>query len=136
MPYTLTTAAQATGLNRTTILRAIKSGKISGAKDEHGEWHIEPAELHRVYPPVARTESQLDATPRYAPGDDPELRMRATLAEARLADLKEAIEDMRSQRDHWQTMAQRLAITDQRPTVQPPPQQLPGHRQWWRRLVG
>lgn len=56
MSYTLTTAAQATGLNRTTVLRAIKSGKISGAKDEHGEWHIEPAELHRVYPPVARTE--------------------------------------------------------------------------------
>jgi hypothetical protein len=35
MPHTLTTAAAATGLNRTTILRAIKSGKISGAKDEH-----------------------------------------------------------------------------------------------------
>jgi hypothetical protein len=44
-PVTLTTVARAVGLNRTTILRAIKSGKISGTKDEHGEWHIEPAEL-------------------------------------------------------------------------------------------
>jgi hypothetical protein len=132
MSYTLTSAATATGLNRTTILRAIKSGKISGAKDEHGEWHIEPAELHRVYPPVARTVARPDATPQCAPGHDVELRIRATLAEARLADLKTALDDMRGQRDHWQAMAQRLAITDQRPT------QLPSQttRPWWSRLAG
>jgi hypothetical protein len=132
MSYTLTTAAQATGLNRSTILRAIKSHKISGAKDEHGEWHIDPAELHRVYPPVAQSDAKTDAVQRYAPGDDPELRMRATLAEARLDDLKGALEDMRSQRDNWQAMAQRLAITDQRPV----PQQLPRPRRWWMRLAG
>ena len=129
MSYTLTSAATATGLNKTTVLRAIKSGKISGAKDEHGEWHIEPAELHRVYPHVA----QRDASPQYAPGDDAEQRMRATLAEARLAlaDLKAILDDMRSQRDHWQAMAQRLAITDQRP-ISLPSQSRP----WWRRLAG
>jgi hypothetical protein len=132
MSYTLTSAATATGLNRTTILRAIKSGKISGAKDEHGEWHIEPAELHRVYPPVARTEARPDATPQYAPGDDVELRIRATLAEARLADLKTALDDMRGQRDHWQAMAQRLAITDQRATS--PPSH--SRSSWWQRLAG
>ena len=132
MSYTLTSAATATGLNRTTILRAIKPGKISGAKDEHGEWHIEPAELHRVYPPVARTDARPDATPQHAPGDDAELRIRATLAEARLADLKTALDDMREQRDRCQAMAQRLAITDQRPT------QLPWQtaRPWWSRLAG
>src|SRR5579871_3065346 len=99
MAYTLTSAATATGLNRTTILRAIKSGKVSGSKDEHGEWHIEPCELHRVYPPVARTEARPDATPQYAPGEDVELRIRATLAEARLADLKATLDEMREQRD-------------------------------------
>jgi len=119
-------------LDRTKILRAIKSGKISGAKDEHGEWHIEPAELHRVYPPVARTEARPDATPQYAPGDDVELRIRATLAEARLADLKTALDDMRGQRDHWQAMAQRLAITDQRATS--PPSH--SRSSWWQRLAG
>ena len=50
MPYTLAAAAAATGLNKTTVLRAIKSGKISGTKNEVGEWQVEPAELHRVYP--------------------------------------------------------------------------------------
>jgi hypothetical protein len=39
MSYTLAAAATATGTNKTTILRAIKSGKISAAKDEHGCWH-------------------------------------------------------------------------------------------------
>ena len=51
--HTLGTAAKATGLNKSTVLRAIKSGKISAAKNEHGEWQVDPAELHRVYPPVA-----------------------------------------------------------------------------------
>jgi hypothetical protein len=45
--YTLADAARATGLNKTAILKAIRSG---GVKDEHGEWRIEPCELHRVYP--------------------------------------------------------------------------------------
>jgi hypothetical protein len=127
MSYTLTTAARAVGLNRTTILRAIKSGKISGAKDEHGEWHIEPCELHRVYPPVART----DAAPQRATSEDVELRIRATLAEARLADLKATLDDMREQRDNWQTVAQRLAITDQRSIQRSEPFVAP----WWSRLA-
>jgi hypothetical protein len=29
---------------KSTVMRAIKAGKISGTKDEHGEWHIEAAE--------------------------------------------------------------------------------------------
>jgi len=51
MSYTLAAAAAACGVNKSTVLRAIKAGKISGTKDEQGEWHVEPAELHRVYPP-------------------------------------------------------------------------------------
>jgi hypothetical protein len=51
MSYTLPAAAAACGINKSTILRAIKSGKVCATKDEHGEWHVEPAECHRVYPP-------------------------------------------------------------------------------------
>lgn len=53
MPYSLKQAATATGKSKPTILRAIQTGKISAEKDEQGEWQIEPAELHRVYPPVS-----------------------------------------------------------------------------------
>jgi hypothetical protein len=48
---------------------------------------------------------------------DAELRLRASLAEQRLSDLKAELEDMREQRDEWQAQAERLAaglVTDQR----------------------
>ena len=50
MGYTLGTAAKGTGKSRTSILRAIERGNISAEKNVHGEWDIEPSELHRVYP--------------------------------------------------------------------------------------
>jgi hypothetical protein len=28
------------------------AGTISVSKDENGEWQIDPAELHRIYPPL------------------------------------------------------------------------------------
>lgn len=52
MRYTLGAAAKATGLTKGAISNAIKKGRISATKDEHGQWSIDPAELHRVYPPI------------------------------------------------------------------------------------
>jgi septal ring factor EnvC (AmiA/AmiB activator) len=54
MPYSLKQAADATGRTKPTLLRAIQTDKISAKKNEIGEWEIDPAELHRVYPPVAQ----------------------------------------------------------------------------------
>ena len=128
MPYSLAAAAAATGLNKTTVLRAIKSGKISGSKDEHGQWHVEPAELHRVYPPVASRADGSDAVQRDASFDAvvaAELQLKLALSEQRLSDLKDVLDEMRSQRDAWQAQVKLLAITDKRP-----------QRSWWRRLAG
>jgi hypothetical protein len=46
---TLGQAAKETGLSKTAIARAIKSGRLSGTKSESGEYQIDPAELFRVY---------------------------------------------------------------------------------------
>src|SRR3954452_5514480 len=54
MPYSLKQAADATGRTKPALLRAIQTGKISAKKNEMREWEIDPAELHRVYPPVAQ----------------------------------------------------------------------------------
>jgi hypothetical protein len=45
-------AAEQVGKDRTTLLRAIKGGDITGTKDPAGQWWIEPAELFRktAYP--------------------------------------------------------------------------------------
>lgn len=53
MKYSLSEAAKATGKNKTTIQRAIKNGKISASKGDSGSYEIDPAELHRVFPPFA-----------------------------------------------------------------------------------
>lgn len=54
MTYTLTQAAKATGKSRSTVLRAIRSGRVSATRDEvTGGWMSEPSELHRLYELVA-----------------------------------------------------------------------------------
>ena len=45
-------AATACGVYKSTVLRGIKTGRLTGTKDAFGQWRIEPAELHRVYPPA------------------------------------------------------------------------------------
>jgi hypothetical protein len=130
MSYTLAAAAAAVGLNKTTILRAIKSGKVSARMDEHGHWLIEPAELHRVYPPAASRTDSNAAAQREAVFEAvaaAELQFKVALAEQRLAELKADLEDMRSQRNAWQTQAERLAIADSRSH----PEQR--SHWWWRR---
>jgi hypothetical protein len=50
--HTLATAAAAVGQNKTAILRAINAGKIPVSRADDGEILIDPADLHRIYPPL------------------------------------------------------------------------------------
>ena len=58
MTLSLTGAARETGVSKSTIYRAVKSGKISAKRNEDDEYEIDPAELFRVF------EKQADAPPR------------------------------------------------------------------------
>lgn len=49
MSWSVSRAALETGLSKSTISRAIKSGRISAARQHDGSYLIEPAELFRVY---------------------------------------------------------------------------------------
>jgi hypothetical protein len=60
MPYSLSQAAEAVGMNRSSILRAIKAGKISATRDANDQWQIQPVELHRVYPAPASATTHTD----------------------------------------------------------------------------
>ena len=98
MTYTIDAAATATGVNKKTILRAVKTGKIAGKQDERGEWHVEPAELHLVYPAIA--ERNADAPPRYAEADVEALGAQIeTLLRQAGARLRQQIDDVRRHRD-------------------------------------
>ena len=61
MSYTLGEAARATGRNKSTILRAIKSGMMSATKSANGDWSIDAAELGRVYPLLATASASATA---------------------------------------------------------------------------
>ena len=125
MPHTLGQAANAVGKNRTTILRAIKAGKLSATHDAAtGAWTIEPVELHRLYPPSGAYAS--------APAADAHLRNGSTPAamrelHARLADKDAVIDDLRRRLDAEAEERRRLTavLTDLR--AAPPP----ARRRWW-----
>ena len=52
--YSLARAATEAHRSRSTLLRAIQTGRLSAARNStSGAWAIDAAELHRVYPPGA-----------------------------------------------------------------------------------
>jgi hypothetical protein len=102
MPYTLAEAAVACGLDKSTVRRAVRAGKISGTKDEAGTWHVEPVELHRVFPPASRTEDDTTAVTRDAPADAAtDILVNELRAIIRSGERRE--EDLRQERDRWRT---------------------------------
>src|SRR4051812_1730666 len=121
MAYTLGTAAKATGRGKATIYRAIKSGKISATRHEDGSYTIDPAELHRVFPPVSigtvstaapdegvrQSETPVEIT------GTPELTIRNAQLEAEISGLKELLRNHREQTENMLRM-QRDQIDDLR----------------------
>lgn len=125
MRYTLGQAAKATGKSKSTIQASIKKGRISASQDDFGQYQIDPAELHRVYPPNRPTEpkSEQDKTDRtfeyLAEIKSLQDRLKA------VSELKERIEreceDLREDRNHWRLQARALPAPEapaQEPTVQ------------------
>ena len=121
MSYTLGDAAKAVGKSKTTLHRAIKSGRISATKLENGSYAIDPSELHRVFPPVTAgtpdealhrndTEQQSNTLETLRI----QLEMHEKERERERALLQETIADLREDRDKWRQQATAL-LEDHRP---------------------
>lgn len=117
MSYTLNEAAKAVGKSKTTIHRAIKTGKISASKLDSGAYAIDPSELHRVF--------QSGTTERTIRNDKEQLQNTSGTADIRLEmlekerererqQLEETIADLREDRDKWRQQATAL-LEDKRP---------------------
>src|SRR3954468_23849070 len=52
--YTLGTAAKAAGVSKSTVHRAIRTGKISARSKDGAGYEIDPSEFHRIFPLVAQ----------------------------------------------------------------------------------
>ena len=124
MVYTLGEAAKATGKSKAAISQAIASNKISATKDANGRYQIDPAELHRLYPPQKtipnEREHQLDH------GQTAEVeRLKATVE-----GLERLCRQIEGERDSLREQNIRLTALLPPPV---PPAAAPKARKWWQR---
>lgn len=139
MILTLRQAAELTGKSKSTLTRAIKSGRLSASRDREGMYAIDPAELARAYPFVERPDAQHDAhhgAPRNREtelDDAAILRLRLSLlvderdreraaAEREREQLAETVGDLRMRLDRAEQRISAL-ISDQSPKKKRP---------WWK----
>lgn len=121
MSYTLGDAAKAVGKSKTTLHRAIKSGRISATKLDDGSYAIDPSELHRVFPPVtvgtpneALHRNNMERQSNTLETLRIQLEMHEKERERERALLQETITDLREDRDKWRQQATAL-LQDHRP---------------------
>jgi excisionase family DNA binding protein len=114
-------AAKLANLGKTTLTRAIKSGRLSAERQVDGSYRIDLAELSRVYELRAETPATTSATSHAVhhatPADTGTLQAQIEgLREIlRRADL--VADELKADRDHWRKQAesaQRL-LSDQTP---------------------
>lgn len=109
MSFSISRAAKETGLSKSTISRAVKSGRISAQKQDDGSFLIDPAELFRVYPrAVAQPPSDAPHDALRNPGELPVatasndleiLKVKLEMTEAMLAREQETVADLRKRLD-------------------------------------
>ena len=101
MQLTLKQAAELAGVNKSTLFRAIKAGKVSASRDARNDaWLIEISELQRVYPLRAIPA----ATPAETVAESPIISATAatpdaTLMQQQVDHLTETISRLESERD-------------------------------------
>lgn len=133
--FTLGEASKEVTASKSTILRAIKSGKLSASKDGDS-WRIEASELFRVFDPApTRSGNHLLKEVEPLTPEPPKLaELEAELIQARtlLEAERERTAELRQDRDRWAAQAERLMLT-----VVPPPNQSSASRKsgLWARLV-
>jgi len=113
--YTLGMAAKATGLSKTTISKAIDSGKISVFEKSKKSFKIDPSELHRVYPRVTEPVTQ-----KVTVGNTSEQGVTAPL-ETEIRLLREMLKREQEQNQFLQEQLARstLLLEDKRQQEQP-----------------
>lgn len=139
MGYTMGEAARMVGKSKTSMARAIASGRLSAERLADGSYSIEGVELARAFPPVTETTPspwskpvQTDTVPVLeVTGAAPqavlpqvevaELRIKAEMLVAQLAREQETVADLRARLDAAQEHVARLALALPAPVVVVPP---------------
>ena len=113
MKFSIGQAAKETGKSKSTISRAIDTGRMS-AKKVGNRYEIDPSELFRVFPAtIAQPQERNDTQPKTQPAKD---STETALLREMLERERDTVADLRERL----TRAE-LQLTDQRPK----------RRSWW-----
>lgn len=110
-------AAELTGKSKSTIQRAMNSGKISFELDANGRRTIDVSELERAFglkeseTKNSSSEQELEKVSTMLEAE--RMKMRVKMLEDQLEAAHEQIEDLKSQRDKWQKQASQVLITSE-----------------------
>jgi len=111
-------AATLTGKSKSTIQRAMNSGKISFQLDQNGRRVIDVSELERVFGIKQQSPAPAPTKTTESP-DMPEnlekerMKMQIKMLEQQLHAATERIDDLKDQRDKWERQASQVLITSQ-----------------------
>ena len=94
-------------VSRPTLMKHLKSGKVSANKDGQGTWEIDQSELTRVYKSRVKTES-LDQSNLATP-NNPINSNENSLLQVKLDAAMETIERLEADKADWKQQAQSLA---------------------------
>jgi hypothetical protein len=137
MGYSLGQAARAGGRSKTTIHRAIKSGRLSASRVDGAGYDIDPSELTRAYPGTGSPNGQMERSVIEAPPSASleQLRGERDRFRALAEEREETIRDLRARLDAEAEERRRLTrlLADHRPAGPPPAAELP--RSAWHRFL-
>lgn len=118
MPISPAHAAQLLNISRRTIMRAIETHEIKAFRDNKNHWKIAEEELERwAKSRTSPSEHAHAETPTLAHPENSnaaelaEVRTKLAVAEARLASLEMQLEDTKTDRDHWRSIADKLSTS-------------------------
>ena len=106
----LSEAARESGQSKSTIWRAVNSGRLPATRAYTGDYLIDPAELHRVFSPGASDGRATAALSMKRDATDPERAEETLQAQIdRLFQVGELIRnELDNDRDAWRSQADRL----------------------------
>lgn len=116
MALTLNQAAKICSRSKSTLLDAIRAGRMSAPKDDRGRYVIDPAELHRAFPfqtenrsPDQSTEPQPTTLENRSEPANHALKREIEL-------LREMLGKAEANADHWRALAERqqMLLEDKR----------------------
>lgn len=123
-PLSLNQAAKEAHKSKAAILEAIRSGRLSAAKDDKNQWAIDPSELFRVYPqtqpetsnenrsqPVLENQSTTDLLAQI-------LANEKTERDRERKQLQAQIDDLKTDRDQWRQQATNLLTHQPEPAME------------------